>query len=412
MPNQNKPTPPLDEIAPHILRLWKARQNDRQIVQELQKHIDTMRYGLPHFSKSEKPWVLNEPVNRVTRLKPFVMRCLPYVIPIQMLEPARWRVVTEYFALYEPELVRQRKACRLRRRRFWAAGVNDLFAVDQHDKWLQFGLGLHTGIEPFSDMPMVTQSDPGSENYRIANAHTMLRQWHDEALHGTLQHRWMRSKKNVMPEIAWSQLRRRFTPGFENLLDYGVNSGWMVFRWVFIPWLQQELDAYQEHVNNTAKQRDCNKILPHGVPNLIYHSAEDFGALDFKIQIEPEALDYVQNLYIKSSHIVFDLVPEAFGKCIQHCYDNLSRPVVTRQTAWNTYRLLLDALCTADKLPQQIQLLDDEVEDFVPLLDDYRDLPSREEPNGAYYMGGVGGGLGLGSLSPITTVQMLIFARY
>ncbi|KAG2738584.1 hypothetical protein P692DRAFT_20758685, partial [Suillus brevipes Sb2] len=46
MPNQNKPTPPLDEIAPHILRLWKARQTDRQIVQELQKHIDTTRYGI------------------------------------------------------------------------------------------------------------------------------------------------------------------------------------------------------------------------------------------------------------------------------------------------------------------------------------------------------------------------------
>jgi hypothetical protein len=28
--------------------------------------------------------------------------------------------------------------------------VNDLFAVNQHDKWLKFSLGLHTGIEPFS----------------------------------------------------------------------------------------------------------------------------------------------------------------------------------------------------------------------------------------------------------------------
>ncbi|KAG2335575.1 hypothetical protein BDR05DRAFT_1006666 [Suillus weaverae] len=46
MPNQNKPTSPLDEIAPHILRLWKARQTNRQIVQELQKHIDTTRYGI------------------------------------------------------------------------------------------------------------------------------------------------------------------------------------------------------------------------------------------------------------------------------------------------------------------------------------------------------------------------------
>jgi hypothetical protein len=64
---------------------------------------------------------------------------------------------------------------------------------------------------------MVTQSDPGSENFGIANAHTMLQQWHDPDLHGTLQHRWMRNKKNVMPEITWSQLRRCFTPGFKNL---------------------------------------------------------------------------------------------------------------------------------------------------------------------------------------------------
>jgi hypothetical protein len=75
----------------------------------------------------------------------------------------------------------------------------------------------------------------------------------------------------------------------------------MVFRWVFIPWLQRELDAYQDRINNTAKRRDRNKvfsshprtivqtmrfsvqILPHGVPNLIYQSPENFGALDFKV---------------------------------------------------------------------------------------------------------------------------------
>ena len=55
-----------------------------------------------------------------------------------------------YFLTYEPHLLRQRKANRLQRHRFWAAGVNDIWAIDQHDKWLRFGLALHTGIEPFS----------------------------------------------------------------------------------------------------------------------------------------------------------------------------------------------------------------------------------------------------------------------
>lgn len=74
-------------------------------------------------------------------------------------------------------------------------------------------------------MPLVTQSDLGTENYGVANAQTELRQKLDPGLVGTLQHRWMGKGRNVKPEIAWSQLRRRFTPGFEDLLDLGLEMG-------------------------------------------------------------------------------------------------------------------------------------------------------------------------------------------
>lgn len=75
-------------------------------------------------------------------------------------------------------------------------------------------------------MPLVTQSDPGSENYGVANGQSLLRQWHDTTLKGTSQHRWMRDKKNIPPEISWSQLRRRFTPGYENVIELGILEGW------------------------------------------------------------------------------------------------------------------------------------------------------------------------------------------
>ncbi|KIK76038.1 hypothetical protein PAXRUDRAFT_18490 [Paxillus rubicundulus Ve08.2h10] len=268
-------------------------------------------------------------------------------------------------------------------------------------------------------MPMVAQSDPGSENFGIANAHTMLCQWHDPALLGTLQHQWMWSKKNIMPEITWSQLCCRFTPGFENLLDLGINSGFydtnntlqvMVFCWVFIPWLQQELDAYHDRVNNTAKRHDHNKILPHGVLNLIYHSAEDFRALDFKIKVECEALDHVRNLYIKPSHTVFDLVPQPFGECLNNCYVHLGHPAVTRHSVWNVYLCLLDALqAQAIELPLFVGVMEEEEEepseDSVPLLENHEDLPFHEENNGEYYMGGVGGGLGLGKQCSALSIQ-------
>lgn len=57
----------------------------------------------------------------------------------------------------------------------------------------------------------------------------------------------------------------------------------LVFRWLFIPFLQSELDAWVDRVNNTKKRADRNKILPHGVPNDIYGDPERFGCLDFKV---------------------------------------------------------------------------------------------------------------------------------
>ncbi|KAG1829470.1 hypothetical protein EV424DRAFT_1470731 [Suillus variegatus] len=397
MPNQWKPTPPLEEITPHILRLWKARQTDKMIVENLRKVIDTSRYGIgiTKFKEIRNAMGLqrtrqqNHSIESIRDTMVDLREAYPNAGAREMVSllfhekdmSVSRNVVISYFAAYEAGLVRQRKARRLQRRRFWAAGVNDLFAVDQHDKWLRFGLGLHTGIEPFSGrimwirvwhsnrnpqliltyylntieklghIPMITQSDPGSENYGIANAHTMLRQMYDSSLHGTLQHRWMRTKKNVMPEIAWSQLRRRFTPGFESLLDEGVV---MVFRWVFIPWLQCELDRYQDRVNNTAKRRDHNKVLPHGVPNLIYDSPEDFGAMDFKVTVDQDGIDHVRHTYIKSDHPVFDLVPQPLDQYIQHHYDDLGRPPVTRQSAWRIYLDLLQSIQLAEQVPPPI----------------------------------------------------------
>ncbi|KAG1810715.1 hypothetical protein EV424DRAFT_1542835 [Suillus variegatus] len=449
MPNQHKPTPPLDELAPHILRYWKTRLNDKEIVQALQKHFNTERYGigLTKFHQIRVDmgleWscrqghtieTIHEAVMDLRKMYPHAgtREMISLLFHERSMSVSR-SVMMSYFAAYEPELVRQRKARKLKRKRFWAARVNDLFAIDQHDKWLRFGLSLHTGIEPFlgrimwirnlamSDMPfvntsltqvldmlLITQSDLGSENYGIANAQTLLRQRYDPTLQGTLQHRWMCMKKNVMPEITWSQLRRRFTPGFENLLDEGVIEGWydsvdtlqmMIFHWVFIPWLQQELDAYRDRVNNSAKRRDRNKVLPHGVPTLIYHSPEDFGALDFKVSIDREGIDYVHNVYINASNPiqsgasfvplcvavstpVFDLVPPMLGNFIEHCYDAMGRPALAENPHPN---LLLTRTENEGAATSALTL-----------ISGHADLPFNEEPDDMYYMGGVRGGLGLG----------------
>ncbi|KAG2135541.1 hypothetical protein BD769DRAFT_1627021 [Suillus cothurnatus] len=354
MPNQNKPTPPLADIAPHILRLWKSRLTDKQIVQALRKEIDTERYGigLTKFiqvctdmgllhtrQQGHTVESIRDAMLELHEMYPKAgMREIISLLHHEEGMSVSRSVIKSYFAIYEADLVRQRKAHCLQRRRFWAAGVNDIVAVDQHDKWLRFGLALHTGIEPFSgrimwmrvwhsnrnpqlilsyyldtienlDMPLVTQSDPGTENFGIANGHTMLRQWYDPSLQGTLQHRWI-------VEQDW----------------YDSDNTLQVMR---------ELDSYQDQINHTTKRRDRNKVLPHGVPELIYRTAEDFGALDFKIKIEKAAVDHMRATYIKPGHPVFDLVPSDLGDTFQMCYERLGRPVVNHKSAWTVYLGLL-----------------------------------------------------------------------
>ena len=75
-------------------------------------------------------------------------------------------------------------------------------------------------------VPIITQSDPGVENYGVANAHTSI--WHrlDSNLSNTLQHRFATGHNNIISEIKWSVFRRDFSPGFEDILEHGINSGW------------------------------------------------------------------------------------------------------------------------------------------------------------------------------------------
>lgn len=62
-------------------------------------------------------------------------------------------IVYQYFHLYEPELLIQRRRVVFKKKGFVSAGVNHFWCIDQHDKWkYKFGLCLHIGVEPFSGL--------------------------------------------------------------------------------------------------------------------------------------------------------------------------------------------------------------------------------------------------------------------
>ncbi|KAL0960042.1 hypothetical protein HGRIS_011690 [Hohenbuehelia grisea] len=289
-------------------------------------------------------------------------------------------LVSQLLKQTEPEAVQNRKRRQLRRKRYWAAGPNDAWSQDQHDKWARFGLWVHVSVCVFtSDIkwlkiwhnnrnpqlicryyleavrkeggaPLVTQSDPGTENFGVANAHTTLRHRMDPSLQDTLQHRFMHDKQNIKAEIVWSQFRRDFTPGFESLLDKGLHDGTynpndplesLLFRWIFIPWLQKEIDNWVFLRNFSAPRADKNKVLPHGIPALINQKPERYGTFDFKVPVDSALLDELEQNYAPPDHEVMQLVPALFALRAQDVYTSLHSPVVTSVSVWDIFRDML-----------------------------------------------------------------------
>ena len=132
----------------------------------------------------------------------------------------------------------------------------------------------------------------------------------EPALEGTIQHRWFRKHGNIKPEIHWSVFRRTWSPGFQALLDKGVDDGlydigdpleWyvclnfliakalisfsLVFRYVFIPFLQREVDAWVHLRNWTKRRPDRKKVLPNDIPMIILAKPHKWNAADYKVRL-------------------------------------------------------------------------------------------------------------------------------
>ncbi|KAG2124693.1 hypothetical protein DEU56DRAFT_873254 [Suillus clintonianus] len=253
-------------------------------------------------------------------------------------------LILRYMNLHHPDEVQRRKSCWLKRSTFWTAGLHDIWVFDQHDKWRRFQLFLHVA------MPLVTQSNPGTENNGIVNGHTMLRHLQDPGLARTLQHKFRGDHRNIKPEIFWSQLRRRWTPGFEDILDFGLSAGIynpddalerLVFHFVFIPWLQHELDLFADKFNNTKPRFNMHKILPHGRPNDIFDCPEKFDCRDFSVIVDNSSLEEVRKTYAPSDHPVFLLVPQEFSQQATAFMSELGHTVLTRDNIWDVYSGLL-----------------------------------------------------------------------
>ncbi|KZS94018.1 hypothetical protein SISNIDRAFT_384265, partial [Sistotremastrum niveocremeum HHB9708] len=255
-------------------------------------------------------------------------------------------------------------------------GVFETWSFDQHDKWRRFYLYLHVGLDVFSGKILWlkiwwTNRNPRlvcgwyldaieenggtcdtiqrsqSAHGLIANAQSYLRHEIDPELGETLQHRWRGKNRNIKPEILWSLLRRWWAPAFEAKLQEGLDVLYdptlplerYTFFYIFIPWLQFELDRYRMTVNDTKKQGKPDKVLPSDAPNMIVEFPEEYG-----VPVPAHLMQDARNKFAPEGHEVNQLVPTEFGRWADECYRRINKPEVTMDSCWDVYSQLLAAI--------------------------------------------------------------------
>ncbi|KAF8488655.1 hypothetical protein F5888DRAFT_1952455 [Russula emetica] len=396
MPNQHKPCPPLPLIESDIRRFHSQGVSIPKMVLLLKKHYDTDTYGigrtkLKHYvkelgltsarSEGHSFETIAEPIAELREMYPTAGANALHVYMRTHFDMHVSRdVIRRYLKQTEPDLVAGRLARRFVRRE---AGINNFWAMGQHDKWKRFGLYWHgcldgfTGkilwlvvwwtnanprfvcaqyleaVRTFGGAPCVTQSDRGTENFDVACAHTHIRHMLDPSLSGSIQHQWMHGHSNVKPAQMWSRFRRMWAPGFESLLQKGISQQWyddvnvadrLVFRWLAIPWLQKAADSYVYDHNTTRRRANRRKVLPNEVPDVMFENPEIVNALDFKIIVPDALLEVAERQWAPPTDPVFNLVPPSCNKHISSIYAQLGHPQINFHSFWDVYNKLRDAV--------------------------------------------------------------------
>ena len=77
------------------------------------------------------------------------------------------KFVLDYLNKIKPVAVRSRRHRKFVRKNFYAAGVNKIWCLDQHDKWGFLGLWLHVCIEPIAGYVIWAKAWHTNKNPRL-----------------------------------------------------------------------------------------------------------------------------------------------------------------------------------------------------------------------------------------------------
>ncbi|KAG1821692.1 uncharacterized protein BJ212DRAFT_1297032 [Suillus subaureus] len=227
-------------IRPIIEDFVAKGYSNTEIVSCLCKHYDTDAYNvlIDLLKKRRSQWGLKSArgqAHTITSIGPAIERVKDYCVKYFV----KRKLILHYMNLYHQADVQARKSQHLKRSVYWTLFLHvTIEPFSGHILWIKIWWTNHNPclicgwycdtVQALGAMPLVTQSDPGSENNGIAN-------------------------------------------GFKDILEYGFTMG------IYNP------DDALERFNHVKPHHNIHKILPHGHPNDIFYHAKEYDSCDFAI---------------------------------------------------------------------------------------------------------------------------------
>ncbi|KAJ8678652.1 hypothetical protein QAD02_014439 [Eretmocerus hayati] len=227
------------------------------------------------------------------------------------------KTVLELMRIIDPEGIEERSRYKLKRRIYWVPGPNFLWHIDGFDKLKYFGFAITGCVDGFSRrviwvavgttnnkpeviawhylhavkkegcVPCIIRCDDGTENVKIELLQIALRTGHDDENANTRSFIRGPSTANERIEKYWRQLINH-TAGFyitlfKNMearreLDRSNPLHIEVLRYCFGPLLRSDIDRSTSEWNSHRIRQQHDLKVPCGIPDIIYHCPENYGA--------------------------------------------------------------------------------------------------------------------------------------
>lgn len=120
----------------------------------------------------------------------------------------------------------------------------------------------------------------------------------------------------------------------------------LLFYWIFIPLVQDELANFQRWWNNHRVRTQENKMMPSGhVPSFALEYPSTLNGVDCRIEVPKEAIarlrEFLEEETNKSREEFFRWYPDDFAKAASSTWEAIGKPVIRLETAWDVFSQMM-----------------------------------------------------------------------